>query len=93
MSFKKNVDMHTDQTKAEARILKALSRSPTCPASALGYVAFPGYHFKRPQGAAFAVSKILSSMVERKLIRRERRQFEITAAGQKACEITRGIDL
>lgn len=80
----KNVGMHTQQVDAETRILRLLSVGPQTMPSVLGYTAFPDYKFKRPQGAAFAVAKILSGMCNKKLIQRERRGFSISEAGRQA---------
>lgn len=82
-NWKKNEGMHTQQGEAEIRILRLLSAGPQTMPSVLGYTAFPDYKFKRPQGAAFAVSKILSGMCDRKLVRRERRGFSIADAGRE----------
>ena len=79
--WKRNEGMHTQQVDAEGRILYLLSGGPQAMPSVLGYAAFPAYKFNRPQGAAFAVAKILSVMCEKKLIRRERRGYSITDAG------------
>lgn len=79
--WKKNEGMHTRQADAEIRILRLLSRGAQTMPSVLGYAAFPDYKFKRPQGAAFAVAKILSGMCDKKLIRRERLGFSIADAG------------
>lgn len=79
--MKKNVDLHTDQEIAKIRILRSLAAGGSSPASALGYVAFPGYSFKAPQGAAFAVARILSEMCSQRLLRRERRGYSIAQAG------------
>lgn len=84
MRWKKNEGMHTQQVVAELRILRALSFGDKTMPSVLGYAAFPDYRFNRPQGAAFAVSKILSSMCDKKMIRREHRGFSLADAGREA---------
>lgn len=83
MRSKKNSEMYTAQDVAELRILRALSAGPQSMPSALGYAAFPDYRFNRPQGAAFAVAKILKRMCEQKLIQREKRGFSIMLAGSE----------
>jgi len=75
MSWKRNEGMHTPQEVAEQRILRALASGAAAMPSVLGYAAYPDYRFNRPQGAAFAVAKILNGMCEKKLLRRERRGF------------------
>ena len=82
--WKKNEGMHTQQADAEARILQLLSKGPQTMPSVLGYAAFPDFKFKRPQGAAFAVAKILNGMCDKKLIRRERQGFSIADAGRES---------
>lgn len=85
MRWKKNAGMHTQQAVAEMRILRSLSTIAEAAPSVLGYAAFPEYRFNRPQGAAFAVAKILRSMCDRGLIRRGKnaRQFRLTDAGKQ----------
>lgn len=89
MSWKRNEGMHTLQAVAEQRILRALASGKVAMPSVLGYAAYPDYRFNRPQGAAFAVAKILRKMCEKKLLRRERRGFSIAEAGK--AEIDQGI--
>lgn len=72
---KRNLDRHTSAEQAENNILTALSKwgatsGEHCRSlSAIGYVAFPGYDFRMPQGAAFAVARIVRSMEKRGLVR------------------------
>lgn len=92
MRWKINVDKHTKQSDAEIRILQVLNRCSSAMPSVLGYAAYPDYRFKRPQGAAFAVAKILNSMCEKRLIRRERQGFSITDAGREiAVSVSAGL--
>ena len=92
-SFKRNVGKHTDAAEAKLNILRFLALH--CPdagrpaaKSTIGYAAYPGYSFKAPQGAAFAVAKLVSELERDALIayacRRTptfRRGYYITAQG------------
>lgn len=94
--MRRNIEMHTGASEAKRNVLAFLAANCTSPASlarksTLGYVAFPGYDFKKPQGAAFAVSKIVRQMEDDGLIRYEchesptyRRGHYITAKGLAA---------
>lgn len=92
--YKRNVDMHTSATQAESNIVSFLHRvgatapEECCSLSTLGYQAFPGYDFKAPQGAAFAVSKIVARMEKRGVLRFHlddwRRGYYLVAAAQPA---------
>ena len=72
----RNAGMHTNQADSEILVLKALvspgadGRQVVLPLSGLGFVAYPGYRFKAPQGAALAVAKLARSMQDRGLIAR-----------------------
>jgi hypothetical protein len=73
-SRKRNVGMHTEARAVESNILEAMKRHRVgrdncAPPSCLGYWGFPEYDFRWPQGAAFAVSKIVRSMEQRGVIR------------------------
>lgn len=70
---------------------QAGGRPIALPLSALGFVAYPGYSFKAPQGAALAVAKLARSMQDRGLIGRSPggqgglgRGYVIRAAGVHA---------
>lgn len=68
--YRRNAGKRTGAAQVEANIVAHLrkyrcGRYYPVPMSTLGEVGFPGYDFKRPQGAAFAVSKIVRSMCER----------------------------
>ncbi|QPZ53281.1 hypothetical protein AchV4_0043 [Achromobacter phage vB_AchrS_AchV4] len=71
---KRNIDKHTSAEQAESNILTTLrmwdaTSSDKCVRlSELGYTAFPDYDFRAPQGAAFAVARIVRSMEQRKLL-------------------------
>lgn len=75
MKQKRNVDKHTDAGVARANIIRACL-SAKCTSSQrvmrkaqIGRVAFPDYDFRWPQGAAFAVAKIVSDMEREGLMR------------------------
>jgi len=68
MKQKRNIDKYTTAADARLNLLRAMARwhmayplSRACKSS-MGYAAFPTYDFKRPQGAAFAVAKIVKDM-------------------------------
>lgn len=94
MKFKRNVGLHTPQAEIESRILGALEgyggrrASP----SSLGYVGYPDYFFKTPQGAAMAAAKVLRGLRDRGLITREfRGGFYLTTKGEaeRAAQLNR----
>lgn len=70
----RNIGMHTSAQDAEQNIIKAMTmggatRPHLCMSlSNLGYAAFPDYRFRKPQGAALAVCKIVRSMKDRGVI-------------------------
>lgn len=72
---KRNSDLHTSAAQAESNIVEFLRRvratnpDKCCNLSTLGYQAFPGYDFRAPQGAAFAVAKIVRAMEDRGVLR------------------------
>lgn len=74
MRLKKNGRPQIDQTSAGDAILRYLltndctSTRATVRLSALGRIAFPECRFLRPQGAAFAVAKIVRSLQDRGLL-------------------------
>lgn len=82
----RNDHLHTSVEQAEANILAAMRAcGATTPGrgllmSAVGYAAFPGYRFKKPQGAALAVARIARSMVTRKLLLRGSRRLFLNPA-------------
>lgn len=75
----RNEHLHTSAQQAERNIVAAMQAAGATHfdrsllMSAIGYSAFPGYRFKKPQGAALAVSKIASGMVDRKVLAHGRR--------------------
>lgn len=74
MKTRRNIGVHTSQAEAELNILRALPlykgrASEGMNKSSIGYAAFPTYRFKAPQGAAFAVAKIVRDLERRGLVR------------------------
>lgn len=94
--MKRNIGMHTSAQEAKRHILVFLSKHGTdsnrlAAKSVIGRVAYPGYDFKSPQGAAFAVAKIVRELEDDGLVRYEshsepsfRRGHYITAKGLEA---------
>ena len=67
--MKRNIGKHTRSAEAKLRILRHIAHhGPITFKSAMGYVAYPDYSFKTPQGAAFAVSRIAREMFDDGLI-------------------------
>lgn len=65
MTYKRNEGMHTDRAVIVERILKALSHysyTDGLRKAAIGYCAYPDYDFKRPQGAAFSVARVVREL-------------------------------
>jgi hypothetical protein len=62
--YARNSDKRTSEADARRNILAAMARDPAelWRKSELGRVAFPGYSWGRPQGAAFAVARIVRHM-------------------------------
>lgn len=61
--MKRNIGLKTSASDAKANILRGmLKHSGLYSKSALGRTAFPDYDFRKPQGAAFAVAKIVREM-------------------------------
>ena len=65
--MKRNIGKHTPKAEVKANILAHLAKHArtyrTCsPASAIGRAAYPGYNFKRSQGAALSVRLVLYEM-------------------------------
>lgn len=81
--MKRNVGMHTDADKAKVNILRHLATYPSTGflKSNLGRVAFPDYDFKRPQGAAFAVAKIVRELDDKGFVRLSEHHWYITRKG------------
>lgn len=72
--MKRNAGMHTSTVQAKKNILAYLAEhcvdsSRLAAKSTIGYVAYPGYNFKSPQGAAFAVAKIVRELERDELVR------------------------
>lgn len=69
--MKRNYDKHTSADEAKMNILSHLASNTLgirSLKSTLGYAAFPDYNFRWPQGAAFAVAKIVSDLEKEKLV-------------------------
>jgi hypothetical protein len=70
----RNWDKRTEAATVEANIVAHMrkwrcdSRNPLN-AARIGEAGFPDYSFQRPQGAAFAVSRILRGMVSRGVLK------------------------
>ena len=68
--FKRNLGGHTSAAQAKRNILVHCRKhditdfTKTINKSGLGYAAFPHYKFRAPQGAAFAVARIVREMME-----------------------------
>lgn len=66
--FKRNEGLHTPAAEAKANILRHLHRYGVFDwrrglrKAELGFAAYPDYDFARPQGAAFAVAKLVHDM-------------------------------
>jgi len=74
MSTRRNWDKRTDAATVEANIVAHMrkyrcGRSNPLNLSSMGKAGFLGYSFKRPQGAAFAVSRIVRGMAQRGVLR------------------------
>ncbi|POR07685.1 hypothetical protein [Diaphorobacter sp. LR2014-1] len=96
----RNADLHMAQEKSELLILHALAtkgrngEATHLQLSSLGFVAYPGYQFKAPQGAALAVARLARSMQDRGLIGRAfggrngygRRGYYLRPEGARALE-------
>lgn len=70
--MKRNYDKHTPKEEVRLNILRCLETTnhmDTCSMSAIGYIAYKGYDFKKPQGAALAVCRFVREMLDEKLIR------------------------
>ena len=73
MRSRRNVESHTDAATAKRNVLAFLvdarrHQSPVTRKSTLGRAAFPGYAFKQPQGAAFAVAKLARELMDEGLM-------------------------
>jgi len=72
--YKRNEGKHTSAAEAKRNILLHLHRNGVTDSlagiskSALGFAAFPDYDFARPQGAAFAVAKVVRELEEDGLV-------------------------
>ena len=96
MVQKRNIDMHTSAADAKRNILLGLLASKHgTNKSGLGYLAYPDYNFKAPQGAAFAVAKIARQLDDDKLIRTDYTyhgdeycgyKIQLTSAGRELAE-------
>ena len=96
MRMKRNLGRHTSAEETKRNILVFLAQHCTdatrlAAKSTIGYAAYPDYSFKAPQGAAFAVAKIVSELEREGLVRYEstsipffRRGHHITAKGLDA---------
>ena len=84
--MKRNIGMHTSAEDAKANILAYLAQhctdaSSLATKSTIGYAANPGYNFKSPQGAAFAVAKIVRQLEDSGFVRHESRSHPIFRRG------------
>lgn len=101
MAHKRNIDMHTSADDAKRNILLGLLDSKHgANKSGLGYMAYPDYSFKAPQGAAFAVAKIARQLEDDKLIQTHYTyhggeycgyHIRLTAAGMAMAETLKGV--
>lgn len=67
--LRRNTDKHTSAHQSKMNILDSLSRhGPAFSKSCLAYRAYPGYTFRSPQGAAFAVAALVRSMHDEGLV-------------------------
>jgi hypothetical protein len=69
----RNIDKHTDADTVKLNILAHLEKhgrngETLFIKSNLGYAGFPDYDFKAPQGAAFAVARIVREMEDDGLV-------------------------
>lgn len=69
--MKRNIGKHTSSEEAKLNILRRMSQFPECgfSKSTLGKIAFPGYDFKKPQGAAFAAAKVVNELDDDGIVR------------------------
>lgn len=100
MAQKRNIELHTSADDAKRNILLGLLESNHgTNKSGLGYLAYPDYSFKAPQGAAFAVAKIARQLEDSKLIRTHHLyhgsdycgyRIRLTMAGRELAESLKG---
>lgn len=84
--MKRNIGMHTSTEDAKKNILAYLAKhctdaSSLATKSTIRYAAYPGYNFKSPQGAAFAVAKLVRSLEDDGFVRYESRSHPIFRRG------------
>lgn len=84
--MKRNIGMHTSAGDAKKNILAFLAQhctnaSSLAAKSTIGYAAYPGYSFKSPQGAAFAVAKLVRALADEGLVQYESRSYPIFRRG------------
>lgn len=93
--------MHTSADDAKRNILIGLLDSGDgARKSGLGYLAYPDYDFKAPQGAAFAIAKIARQMDDDKLIYTDHTShgdgrwgytIKLTTAGRELAESMKSV--
>lgn len=66
----RNSELYTSASDAKHNILVFLAENSTTlhSKSRIGFAAFPNYCFRWPQGAAFAVAKIVRELENNKLV-------------------------
>ena len=68
--LRRNIDKYTSSHQAKMNILERISRhGPAFSKSSLAYAAYPGYTFRSPQGATFAVAALIKSVEREGLVR------------------------
>lgn len=92
--MKRNIGMHTSADDAKRNILAFLSEhcrdaSRLGQKSTIGYAAYPGYTFKSPQGAAFAVARIVRELADEGLVQYHIRRHPVFRRGY--CITSRGL--
>lgn len=92
--MKRNIGLHTSAEEAKQNILAYLSqhclddRNAASKAS-MGRVAYPGYDFRSPQGAAFSVAKIVRELANDGLVRYVHRSYPLYVRGY--CITAKGL--
>lgn len=91
MSDKRNFGLHTSADEAKSNVLNHIINTGTVNSkSEAGYAAFPNYDFKAPQGAAFAVARIIRELYRDKLITTWVAPFDITPKGREWVKAKKG---
>lgn len=84
--MKRNIGRHTSAHDAKRNILAFLSQhcrdeSRLGQKSTIGYAAYPGYSFKSPQGAAFAVAKLVRELEKDGLVQYASQSYPLFRRG------------